>query len=211
MLDNYDSTVRALTQFLIANAPVGAEREISRLQATLDAGEVPNYLNLEFRPEQDVHCSLYVSLAKYGGTRIEDEEGNLWYKYELTCEVSWPTWGSSDVVTCQRRLALMTAITRFAAEVQVKFNEPLFHLSQTKAQREEAKARAANVDTTRRVMRMIEVNAKGMRVGQERTIYSGVDGGSHFMPVGQVYVQVLGREYIAHVTGSEAFSFVRTA
>lgn len=211
MLDNYDSTIRALSQFLIVNAPAGAEREVARLQATLDAGGVPGFISLEFRPEQDVQASLYISFGKWGGKHIEDAEGNSWYEYNLTCEVSWPTWGSSDVVTCQRRLALMTAICRFAAEVQAKFNEPLLHLSQTKAQREEAKENTRRSLAMRRVEALVRNNAKGMRVGQERQIEASVDGQGDFLPVGKLTFSRADRHYTAHVTATRAFSFMRTA
>lgn len=210
MLDNYNSTVRALTQFLIANAPAGAEREIARLQSTLDADEVPNYISLEFRPVQDVQASLYVSLGKWGGKRIEDEEGNVWYQYELTCEVSWPTWGSSDVATCQRRLALMTEVTRFAADVQSRFNEPVLHLSQTKAKREEQARHFATQAARKRVETLMRNNIKGLRVGQERRV-EPAHGEPDFLPVGRVEYSAAGRTYTTEVTATRAFYFTRTA
>ncbi len=208
MLDNYDSTVRELTEYLIANAPPGAEREVGRLQYTLDNNDLPGYISLEFRPTQDVSCTLYVSLGKFGGERIDDEEGNTWYKYLITCEVSWPTWGSSDVTTSQRRLAVMTETTRFAAEVQARFGAPLLRLTTTKAQREAAHAQVAVHQSNLRVLKLVSANRKGMRVGQERRVEAE---GPDLVPLGTVEVDLLGRHYTAQVTATRAFYFTRTS
>lgn len=177
--NNYDGMLRDLARYLVNFAPSGAAREVNRLHAALTRGDdLSDYFSFEFRPSDDVSCTLYVRAqgpdGKYGNTRIEDEEGNLWYAFVVKCEVSWPTWGADDLQTTQRRLALMTEVTRFACQVEREFAGVFHNLSQTKAERDalaisNAKNRAKAV-----VERAVLANVKGMKVGQGKVV--AVDG-----------------------------------
>lgn len=174
MDNNYAATLRSLAAFLVANAPVGAELEVNRLQALLAAGETTNYFALIFRPTQDTGAQLYVNLRgreqAYGGTRVEDEEGNLWYVYTVQCEVSWASWASVTLDVCQRRLAVMTEVTRFAAEVQRAFPDEFYDLVQTKAEREALKADNAARANVAAAKGLVLANVKGMKVGQSKSV-----------------------------------------
>ncbi len=211
MVDNYSATLLALSAFILANAPPGAERELAAIRYDLDHpgnGRERNYFNLEFRnSENSDSCALYVDVRSDNG--YDDEEGNRWHEYAVQARVSWPSYGSDDVATCQRRLALMALVTRFAAEVQAAFPGTYRHLAATKAQREES-ARTLKERTSRaRVENMIRANSKNLRVGQQRRVE--VEG-DDILPVGQVTVESPeGRKYTTHVTSTRAFYFTRVA
>lgn len=209
MVDNYNATLRALLAFLVANAPEGAERDVARLQYHLDSTEeAPNYIHLEWR-RPNATATLYIEIGKFGGKKSVDEEGNTWHEYELTAQVSWPSYGSDDVVTCQARLALMTEIVRLAAEVQRAFAGPIHHLSMTKAEKEERDRHFAEVQAKNRIATLILNNIKGLSVGQQRRIEAD---GPDFGLVGEVTVNAAnGRKYTTHVTATRAFYFMRVA
>jgi len=125
MVNNYDAVLACINAFLIANAPPGAERDLARVKRQLDAGDPSAFIGIEFRPTDDVGAQLYVRVddpnGRFDSARIMDAEGNRWYAYVVRCEVSWASWGSSDVATCQRRVACMAEVVRFAAEVERAF------------------------------------------------------------------------------------------
>jgi len=175
MLNNYGETLSALNAFVILNAPAGAERELQRL----DVMEPCDYINLEFRPSQDIGCQLYIRTegpeGRYGNTRIEDADGNLWYAYRVKCEVSWSSWGASPIEVTQRRLALMTEVTRFACEVERAFPDIFHQLSQTSAERDAQAVRNAKSRAIAAVESAVLANAKGMKVGQTKSVVVGTD------------------------------------
>lgn len=195
MLNNYDATLTALTAFLVANAPRGADRDIAELQDQLERGEAPAYTSLEFRPAQDVGCTLYVRVespaGKYDRRHIMDEEGNRWYAYVVKCEVSWASWGSSDVVTAQRRLACMTEVTRFACDIERAFAGVFHRLARSTLaeylieaqQAAEYKKQAAESAVRDAVLK----NAKGVKVGQSKSVV--VDSKYDLTNVGEVLVE----------------------
>lgn len=221
MIDNHDAVRDSLVRFLIAEAPPGAERDVENLRRRLEAKCLNDYIGLEFRPTQDVSCQLYVRVqgleSAYGSTRVEDAEGNLWHAYKVRCEVSWPTWGSDSVEVCQRRLALMTEVTRFACEVQRAFPHAFHELVQTAAEREAYRLDGIKMRATSRVVELVKKNAKGMKVGQERIVPT--PDGTDLLEVLGTYAVVpverseAGRtfKYRAVVTATTAFSFTRVA
>ncbi len=179
MLNNYDAKLKDLARYLVNFAPAGAEREVNHVHAQLAAGNVPGYFGFEFRPAQDVGCTLYVRVegpeGRYGNTRIEDAEGNLWYAYQVKCEVSWASWGADNIVTTQRRLALMTEVTRFACEVERAFPEVFHHLSQTKAERDALAINNAKLRVLDAIKKAVVANSKGMKVGQSKSAVVDMD------------------------------------
>lgn len=191
MLNNYDATLTALTAFLVANAPSGADRDLIHLQDQLERGEAPDYTHLDFRPAHDVGCTLYVRMespaGKYGSARIMDEEGNRWYAYVVKCEVSWASWGSADVTTSQRRLACMTEVTRFACEVERVFAGVFHRLDATKAEIEAQNAKYKKQAAESAVRDAVLKNAKGVKVGQSMTVV--VDSKYDLTNVGEVLVE----------------------
>ncbi len=191
MLNNYDAKLKDLARYLVNFAPAGAEREINRVHAQLASGELPDYFGFEFRPTQDVGCTLYVRVegpeGRYGNSRIEDEEGNLWYAYTVKCEVSWASWGADNLVTTQRRLALMTEVTRFACEVEREFSEVFHRLSQTKAERDALAVSNARIRAENEIKRLVISHAKGMKVGNIRSV--GIDPKFDTTGVGEVQVE----------------------
>ncbi len=179
MLNNYDETLKRLAAFVIENMPAGAERERDRLVYCLANDGLSDYISLEFRPSQDVGCQLYIRAegpaGRYGNSRIEDAEGNLWYAYMVKCEVSWSSWGASPIEVTQRRLALMTEVTRFACEVERAFSTVFHHLSQTKAERDALAISNAKLRVLDAIKKAVINNSKGMKVGQNRSAVVDMD------------------------------------
>lgn len=206
-MDSYNTTLIALAHFLVFNVPAGAERDVDRVRHDLEQGKPRPYFSFEFRRD-NASCTLYVELDNLRYDVVEDEEGNHLEEYRVEAKVSWPSWGSDSVTTCQERLALMTEVTRFAAEVERTFPNVVRRLVSTRAQREDRQTRA-------RVERLIRANMKGMREGQERRIEAG-HGEPDFQPVGEVVVTSIApdgseRRYTTHVTATRAFYFMRVA
>ncbi len=177
MLNNHDETLTTLARFLVDNAPPGADRELARLKADLVAGEIPDYFSLEFRPTSDTGAQLYVRVegpdGSYHSSRVMDAEGNRWYAYRVKCEISWASWGSASTEVCQRRLAVMTEVTRFACEVERAFPDVFHRLDATAAEiKEQAKAhaKACAVEEIRRQVRAL---SKGMKVGNTKSFFVG--------------------------------------
>lgn len=173
MLNNYEATVTALCVYVLANAPAGAGRDLGDLSHRLTTGNTPDYLHFEFRPSQDVGCTLYVRVespdGKYDRSRVIDAEGNRWYAYVVKCEVSWSSWGSADVATCQRRLACMTEVTRFACDLERAFSETFHRLDATAAEIAAQNASFAKQNAEAEIKRQVLANAKGMKVGQSKS------------------------------------------
>lgn len=213
--DNHDATVAALTKFILDNGPEGAERDFLRLRE----GYTTFPLYVEFRRNEpcNASCCLSVRLDPVGpweGTF--DEEGNRWRRFQVKTEVNWPTYGSSDVVETQHRLALMTEVCRFAAAIQAAFPQEVCHLTQTAADVAERKERAAKERAKQRVVELIKFNAKGMRVGQERRLEANGTDPDFDATLGDFHViwkRANGGEvkYLAMVTATRAFYFTRVA
>ena len=144
-----------------------------------------------------------------------DAEGNEWYAYKVRCEVSWASWGSADVSTCQRRLACMTATLRLAADIERTFPDTFHLLSRTAAQIAEDKIRAEENRAKQRIVDLVKKNARGLKVGAQRLVPNSVDGGSSFVPVGRVevddYYNGKSFKFCAYVTSPDAFYFTRVA
>lgn len=218
MNDNYVATVRLLLQFLVANAPAGAERELKRLAYMLEQPEpTTTYISMEFRPTDDTSCQMYVRLdgslrERFSDRRLVDAEGNQWCSFKVKCEVSWPSWGSCDVGLAQRRLALMTEVARFAAEVEAAFPETFHRMYRTAAEVAEDKKQAELNHAKNTIAELVRKNAKGMKVGQTKRIEASLED---FVPVGLVEVErhEAGKtfKYRAEANATRAFYFERLA
>ena len=213
MNDNRDATIKDLCRYLIANAPKGAERDLGHMERELAEG-IPSYLSLEFRRDND-SCQLYVNDvtvdSDYSGTL--DEEGNRWHSTKVMCKVSWPSYGSDDVKTCQRRLDLMQEVVYFASRVEACFSQVLYQMTQSKEEIAANKVKWATEKAVHEVRRLVELNAKGLKVGDGRTVYSGTL--KDHEPTGAVEVMRTNGgkclKYTAYFTSQEGFNFVRTA
>jgi hypothetical protein len=214
MIDNYDDTMKALCRYLMFNAPHGAERDQRSIQTSLNNDEIPSYISLEFRREDGDSCVLYVRLnaldGDYGGTI--DEDGNRWHISKISCAVSWPSYGSADVKTSQRRLDLMQEVTCFAGRIEACYSTPLYHMTQTYAEIESQKNKWATERAVSEVRRLVELNSKGLKLGDGKTVYSGTL--KEHKPLGAVeVVRTVGCrnfKYTAYFTSNEGFNFVRT-
>jgi len=206
-MNDYQTTLLSLAQFIVDNAPAGAERDVDVVRYDLEQGKPRPYISLEFRRE-NASAHLYVEMDGLSYDAVEDEEGNHWHEYKVEARVSWPSWGSDSAKVCQPRLALMTEIVRLAAEIERKFPNVVRKLVSTKAQRAERATRAY-------VERHIRANMKGMRVGQERRVEVWADE-PDLQPVGQIEVVSTApdgseRRYTTHVTATRTFYFGRVA
>ncbi len=214
MVNNYAATLRALAAFILANAPAGAEREMARLKANLDAGITQDYISLEFRPTEDTGCTLYVRVeapdGRWTSKRIEDDHGNEWSAYRVRCDVSWASWGSADTKVCQRRLAVMTETCRFACEVERAFPDVFHSLDATVEQVLTRKALLVKERAKNRLADLVKSHAKGMKVGQEKTIKLSE---SLVPSEAEVERSECGRsfKYHAKVVGADTFHFTRVA
>jgi hypothetical protein len=225
MNDNYDAVLLALSTFIVDNAPAGAEREVVRMRANLAEGRPTyigfdfrptDYISLDFRPTRDTGCQLYVRVespeGKYDTKRIMDEEGNRWHAYVVKCEVSWASWGSASVETSQRRLAVMTEVTRFACEVERAFADVFYRLDQTVEQIRANEAYQAERRIIQTVTDAVKNNAKGMKVGQQKIVPVP---GADFTSVCPIEVERHwdGRafKYRATAVAKEGFVFTRVA
>lgn len=174
MLNNYDETLKRLAAFIIENAPAGAARDLARMRQDVAAGYLRDWHGVEFKPTDDVGATLYVRVegpeSKYGSTRIMDAEGNRWYAYVVRCEVTWASWGSADLPTCQRRIACMAEVARFAAEVEREFAGVFHRLDATAAEIAEAKEAAARLAAEAAVKSAVLAASKGMKVGQTKSV-----------------------------------------
>lgn len=216
MINDYDAMVRALYSFILGNAPAGAARELARVRENLDAGNLRDWISLEFRPTEDTGANLYVRVespeGKYGTTRIVDSEGNEWSAWRVRCEVSWASWGSADLDTCQRRVDVMNATIAFARQIEAAFPNVFHSLDATKAQADERRDRLAKERAKAQVIDLVKSCAKGLKVGQERVV---AVANADFQPVCPLEVEreECGRrfKYRAIATSREGFSFVRLA
>lgn len=214
MIDNHDDVVRALYRFIIENAPPGANRELARLNACLDASELHDWVGLDFRPTDDTGCSLYVRIeppnGRWTSSLVEDSEGNEWTQHKIRCEVSWASWGTADLDTCQRRLDVMNATIAFARSIEAAFPDTFSRLEATKAQVSERRERLVKERAKNQVIDLVKKHAKGMKVGQEKIVPVP---DADFQPVCPVEVEreECGRrfKYRATATSREGFSFVR--
>lgn len=216
MVNDYDATVRALYAFILREAPPGADREMARMRANLAAGNLTDWLGLEFRPTEDTGCTLYVRIeppeGKWASSRLEDSEGNEWSAYKVRCEVSWPSWGSGDLGVTQDRLNVMNSTLAFARDIEAAFPNVFHNLDATKAQADERREKFARERAKFQVVDLVKKHAKGMKVGQEKIVPVP---GADFQSVSPVEVEreECGRrfKYRAEATSREGFSFVRVA
>lgn len=216
MINDYDAMVRALYAFVLGNAPAGAASGLARMRANLDAGNLSDWISLDFRPTEDTGCMLYVRVepadGKWSDSRLSDSEGNEWSAWRVRCEVSWASWGSADLDTCQRRVDLMNATIAFARSIEAAFPNVFHNLDATKAQADERRTRLAKERAKRELVELVKKHAKGLKVGQEKIVPVP---GADFQGVSPVEVdrEECGRrfKYRATATSREGFSFVRLA
>jgi hypothetical protein len=216
MVNDYDATVRALYDFVLGNAPTGAARELARMRANLDAGNLGDWISLDFRPTEDTGCTLYVRVepadGRYSASRLEDSEGNEWSAWRVRCEASWASWGSADLDTCQRRVDVMNATIAFARSIEAAFPNVFHSLDATAVEVQQRKADLVKERAKNQVISLVKSCAKGMKVGQEKVV---AVANADFQPVCPIEVEreECGRrfKYRATATSREGFSFVRLA
>jgi hypothetical protein len=216
MVNNYDDVLLALSNFILTNAPAGGERELARMAFDIERGSRKDFFGIDFRPTDDTSCTLYVRVVSPDGTwcssRQLDSESNEWSSFKVTCEVSWASFGSGDLVTTQRRLALMTAVTRFACEIERAFPNVFHRMDATASEVQVRKAKLVKDRAKNQVIDLIKKNAKGMKVGQEKIVpVFGADF-REICPFDVDRVDV-GRsfKYRATATSTDGFAFVRVA
>lgn len=178
--DNYRATHQAISQRVLSSTVGSAVSpyRIEQLKAhAAGEGELSNwsFFSVEFR-RADTNCDLSVRLEskdRYG--RDTDKDGNEWMQFELECQVSWPSHGSSDVATCMARLNLYQQVSMLAAEIQAEFGgrNEIWQMVATKEQVEERKAKAEAEKVNQKLRSVVDANRRQMRVGGERTL--GVD------------------------------------
>jgi hypothetical protein len=216
MINDYEAMVRALYSFILGNAPAGAARELARVRENLDAGNLRDWISLEFRPTEDTGANLYVRIespeGKYGTTRLVDSEGNEWSAWRVRCEVSWASWGTADLDTCQRRVDVMNATIAFARQIEAAFPNVFHSLDATAVEVQLRNAARARERAKAQVTEFVKLHAKGMKVGQEKIVPVPE---ADFQPVCPLEVEreECGRrfKYRATATSREGFSFVRLA
>lgn len=214
--DNDAEVRRALARFILDNAPAGLRpRDRARHEDVLAEGKAPDYFGFEFDKEDDrnLQFQLYCKVET-DWDRFEDPEGNHWRKGRVVAEVSWPSWGSADADLATRRVEYMLEGCRFAKAIQEAFQADVWTLLSTAEERAENKKRAAREAAAAEVRRLIRMNYRGMKVGQERRVEAGTDA-DFDLDIGEVDVERTegGRtfKYRAIVTSTRAFYFTRVA
>lgn len=231
MLDNYAATLHALYAFVWANAPEGSSpHAIACLREALAqpidprTGKTvfPTFYGLEVRPEPGTEATLQIRVegekGPYDFESHTNADGNVWHAYRVRCEVSWPSFGSDNVEICQRRLAVMGEVTRFAAAIQRAFPHVFHQLYQTKADVERSEAERKVRRTKERLRTVGREKVSGMRVGAFRYVQLDGDllrrGGFEALDVAETFgVDKPGGtryEYVAVSTGSDTFRVERT-
>jgi hypothetical protein len=189
-IDNYETTLAGLREYLFQNAPAGL-REQDKAQLTNASGR--DYFSLEFRRDGEdarSEATLYIRVERPSYDREEDSEGNMWAKYRINAQPSWPSWGSMDANIAQKRLALMTEVASFAVAVNAMFAYDIWQMIQSKTERDEfqksQEARKLETKVQQLVMSMAE--RKNMRLNAERTIELP-DGRFEGIPQGKYHVE----------------------
>lgn len=206
--DTYKTTLQTVAQILSTRAPRGlSPRYLPALQR-MAAGEQEIYGEIDAvfeRAGSEVRMSFKLDVTKED---ITDLEGNEWYRYTVTCGVSWPTHGTVSTSTALARIGLMRDVAEFAAELEADFDRPVMRCVCTKAEREERTAKYAKQNAETKVAKLIEEHCKGMRVEQQRLFE-----GEHGLEPGTYKVTgfPMGREYVATVTAPQGFYYTRSA
>lgn len=183
-VDNYDSTLRELAEFLSENLPVGTRSsDEERLEAFLK-GETTRD-SFHFEVERDtvdgrVSCTFEASiqrmLKRY--ERDTDSEGNKWTEALcVQCSINHPCWGNSNLVVSQARIDLFQELVNLGKKVEHRFDYEVRQLIQTKAQIEEFKLQAERANKVLALTLLARDSCKNMRVNVDRVVsnYTGFD------------------------------------
>lgn len=217
MVNDYDTTVRALHAFILANCPAGGyNRDLERLRLALEEGKPLDWVSVDLKPYEGTGATLYVRLdpatGRFSSSRSKDAEGNEWSSYKVCCEVSWPSWGADGVDIVQKRLDVMNATLAFARAIEAAFPNVINRMDATAAEVQLREATLSKERAKRQVIDFVKLHAKGMKVGQEKIVPVPT---ADFQPVCPLEVEreECGRrfKYRATATSREGFSFVRLA
>lgn len=218
MIDNYSETTRALYEFILANAPKGADYGLDCIKRDLAAepGILHANLYLDFKPSNDTGAALSVRVQRQdpgdGLAMEEDSEGNLWATYRVHCGVSWPSWGTSNLSTCQRRIDVINTVMGFAHLIEGAFPDPFCRLICSKNQRDKRALETLKNQAIDAISDIVRSNCNGMKVGEEKIM--PIPGADYTMLEDfDVERWANGRrfKYRASATSREGFSFVRVA
>lgn len=186
--DNYRSTHQTIAQRVLSSPLaqfVGygglAGHDGQRLTAAARGeGDLSSwsFLSLEFR-RADSNANLEVRVESvdryYRDGAMTDKDGNEWTQYTLTCQVGYPSHGSTDVATVLARAELIREVAMLAACIQAEFGgrNEIWKMTRTAEQVAEAKAKAEAEKLNQKLRTVVDANRRQMRVGSERTL--GVD------------------------------------
>lgn len=217
MVNDFDTTIRALHAFILANCPAGGyNRDLERLRMALDEGKPLDWVSVDLKPYEGTGATLYVRLdpatGRFSSSRSKDAEGNEWSSYKVCCEVSWPSWGADGLDIVEKRLDVMNATLAFAKAIEAAFPNVINRLDATAAEVAQREADLAKERAKNQVISLVKSCAKGLKVGQERVV---AVANADFQPVCPLEVEreECGRrfKYRATATSREGFSFVRVA
>lgn len=217
---------RMLLDLVKSSAPEGVQtRSFGTLERCVEERQPAPYVTLEFERDNGKHrasVTLYVKLENAEGRfsygTVKDDDGNVWAAEVYRTEVNYPCHGSCDVATLQFRLALLTEVARFAAEVERTLAGTWHTLVETASERRTREDQRAKNGAKSRIEGIVKSNAKGMKVGQTKRIEAWQHAGGKgedFLPIGEVEVErheggrVL--KYRAEVNATKAFYFTRVA
>lgn len=217
MVNDYDTTVRALHAFILANCPAGGyNRDLERLRLALEEGKPLDWVSVDLKPYEGTGAILYVRLdpatGRFSSSRSKDAEGNEWSSYKVCCEVSWPSWGADGLDIVQKRLDVMNATLAFAKAIEAAFPNVINRLDATAAEVQLREVMLAKERAKRQVIDFVKLHAKGMKVGQEKIVPVPTADFTKVCPI-EVEREECGRrfKYRAEATSLEGFSFVRLA
>lgn len=217
--DNYDSTLKALLDFIVANAPASLrpkDREALLIRQEACARPGSHYLELRqvfnegSADETDARADVTIALdSPWNTRRLTDSQGNMWRASELRVTVNYGSHGSAAPEVVERRLAIIQEAVQFAKLVASSFQEPVWSLLATVEELEEQKRNNA----LREVQRRVESWVHGCDERKHLRLHKGRDflrAALPDVPPGKYTVACdFGKEYRVNISeDSETWGFI---
>lgn len=142
-IDTYKSTIKNLAAFILGTTVASEITDHRKRDLARDAegANRSGHFYLDFaralvpatergRHQADVHMTVSME----GHRPVADEEGNLWYEHAIKVEVSWPSYGTEDLVFCKTFMQLLDDVLALGRAIEHEFSAPIWQLYMTAEQ-----------------------------------------------------------------------------